>query len=230
MRTALSSLVNFLSTPTLWLYGTIGLGLIGLFGWLGYMPVDNRSDEARRGLVALEMVLSGNYIVPTLNGAPYLNKPPLFNWLIALSFQFFGRFDSLALRMPMALSWVGYTLTIFAFVRRATGNTTLAVRVSLMVALCARIWFYETLLGLIDLTFSWVIFTLLSCLHTFDRRGHYGWLYVSVYGLGAGAFLMKGLPAFVFVGLSLGVWFGATGRWRRLLHPAHGLGLASTLR
>lgn len=221
MRTALSSSLTGLSTHHVLVWSTIGLALLGLFGWLGYMPVDNRSDEARRGLVALEMVLSGNYIVPTLNGQPYLNKPPLFNWLIAASFQLFGRFDSLALRMPMALSWVGYALTIFWVVRRATNNVTLAGRVALMVALCARIWFYETLLGLIDLTFSWVIFAMLSSLYGFDRRGHYGWLYVSVYGLGAVAFLMKGLPAFVFVGLSLGVWFSATGRWRLLLHPAH---------
>lgn len=225
MRIALSSPYKLVPTDSAWLFATIGFGLVGLFGWLGYMPVDNRSDEARRGLVALEMVLSGNYIVPTLNGAPYLNKPPLFNWLIAGSFRLFGRFDSSALRMPMALSLVGYVLTIFVSVWRATNNRWLAVRVSLMVALCARIWFYETLLGLIDLTFSWVIFSLLSCLYAFDRRGQYSSLYSSVYGLGAVAFLMKGLPAFVFVGLSLLIWFGATGRWRRLLHPAHGLGL-----
>lgn len=231
MRTALSHSTALRFKNQAFIWGTVGLALLGLFGWLGYMPVDNRSDEARRGLVALEMVLSGNYIVPTLNGQPYLNKPPLFNWLIAASFRGLGRLDSLALRMPMALSWVGYALTIFWVVRRSTGNVTLAVRVALMVALCARIWFYETLLGLIDLTFSWVIFSLFSCLYLFDRRGHYGWLYVSVYGLGAVAFLMKGLPAFVFVGLSLGVWFVATGRWRLLLHPAHlgGLLLAAGL-
>ncbi|CCG98807.1 dolichyl-phosphate-mannose-proteinmannosyltransferase [Fibrella aestuarina BUZ 2] len=197
------------------------LGLLALFGWLGYMPVDNRSDEARRGLVALEMVLSGNYIVPTLNGVPYLNKPPLYNWLIAGSFRLFGRFDSLALRLPMALSLVGYALTIFAVVRRQTGNSQLAVRVALMVALCARIWFYETLLGLIDITFSWLVFSMLSCLFVFDKRQQYGWLYSCLYGLGTLAFLMKGLPAFVFIGLSLLVWFGATGRWSLLIHPAH---------
>ncbi|MEZ0608474.1 ArnT family glycosyltransferase [Fibrella sp. WM1] len=199
----------------------LALGLLALFGRLGYMPVDNRSDEARRGLVALEMVLSGNYIVPTLNGIPYLNKPPLYNWLIAGSFRLLGSFDSWALRLPMALSLVGYALTIFGVVRRQTGNGVLAVRVALMVALCARIWFYETLLGLIDITFSWLIFSMLSCLFAFDRRQQYGWLYGSLYGLGTLAFLMKGLPAFVFIGLSLLVWFGATRRWSLLFHPAH---------
>lgn len=207
------------------LIGTLVLALLALFGRLGYMPIDNRSDEARRGLVALEMVLTGNYIVPTLNGVPYLNKPPLYNWLIAGSFRLFGQFNAWALRLPMALSLIGYAFTVFQVVWRQTGNRLLAIRVSLMLVLCARIWFYETLLGLIDLTFSWVIFSMLSCVFVFDRRRQYGWLYISVYGLGALAFLMKGLPAFVFIGLSLLVWFGSTRRWHLLWHPAHLAGL-----
>ena len=34
-----------------------------------------------RALVALEMKISNNYIVPTQNGVPYCKKPPLFNYM-----------------------------------------------------------------------------------------------------------------------------------------------------
>ena len=47
-------------------------------------------DEAIRALVAQEMLWSGNYISPTMHGDIYLNKPPLFNWVLALSFTVFG--------------------------------------------------------------------------------------------------------------------------------------------
>jgi len=38
-------------------------------------------EEPRRALIAIEMITSGNYVVPHLLGEPYLNKPPMFNWL-----------------------------------------------------------------------------------------------------------------------------------------------------
>ena len=40
------------------------------------------SDEPTRGLVSLEMMIYGDYLVPTLNGMPYTNKLPLFNWIL----------------------------------------------------------------------------------------------------------------------------------------------------
>jgi 4-amino-4-deoxy-L-arabinose transferase-like glycosyltransferase len=41
-------------------------------------------EEPRRALIAQEMIHSGDYVVPRLLGEPYLNKPPLQNWLIVL--------------------------------------------------------------------------------------------------------------------------------------------------
>jgi len=38
-------------------------------------------EEPRRALISIEMITSGDYVVPRLLGEPYLNKPPLFNWL-----------------------------------------------------------------------------------------------------------------------------------------------------
>jgi len=57
--------------------------------------------------VAREMVLTGDWVTPRLNGAPYLNKPPLFYWLIALSYSARGISEGAA-RLPLALiGWLG---------------------------------------------------------------------------------------------------------------------------
>src|SRR5262249_18944139 len=47
-------------------------------------------DEGRRAEVGREMFASGDWLLPTLNGEPYYDKPPLFHWLLALTFHAFG--------------------------------------------------------------------------------------------------------------------------------------------
>src|SRR5262245_53713564 len=71
---------------------------------LGFYPMDIESDEPIRSLVALEMIYSGDYISPTLNGVLYLNKPPIFNWMIIASYKLFGEYSSFALRFPAIVS------------------------------------------------------------------------------------------------------------------------------
>src|SRR5262245_1432802 len=46
-------------------------------------------DEGRYAEIAREMVERGEWVVPVLQGEPYLDKPPLFYWLVALSYQAF---------------------------------------------------------------------------------------------------------------------------------------------
>ncbi len=47
-------------------------------------------DEGRYAGVAWEMVRSGQWLTPTLDGLPYFHKPPLFYWLTAISIEVFG--------------------------------------------------------------------------------------------------------------------------------------------
>ncbi len=60
-------------------------------------------DEGRYVGVAWEMVRSGDWLTPTLNGLPYFHKPPLFYWLTAISIKLFGTVD-LAMRMASLLA------------------------------------------------------------------------------------------------------------------------------
>lgn len=58
-----------------------GLTSMGLASW----------QEAQRVAVAREMWAAGDWLVPTINGSPYLAKPPLFYWLLLLLAAPFGR-------------------------------------------------------------------------------------------------------------------------------------------
>ena len=46
-------------------------------------------DEAWYADVARTMAERGNLLIPTWNGQPFLEKPPLFYWLTAISFKLF---------------------------------------------------------------------------------------------------------------------------------------------
>lgn len=49
-----------------------------------------RSSEGRVARVAQEMLDSGDWIVPHLNGAVRKEKPPLSSWAVALTARAFG--------------------------------------------------------------------------------------------------------------------------------------------
>ncbi|MEO0727709.1 MAG: glycosyl transferase, partial [Bacteroidota bacterium] len=72
---------------------------------LGVQPFID--DEGNRATVALEMIWSGNFITPTLHGEYYYNKPPLWNWILALSMWIHGGASEWAVRFPAVLALWG---------------------------------------------------------------------------------------------------------------------------
>lgn len=76
-------------------------------------------DEGRYVDVALQMLDSGNYMVPAYSPAELnFSKPPLTYWVIAGSMQLFGR-NTWAARLPYALAYLATLLLLFAMGRKA---------------------------------------------------------------------------------------------------------------
>jgi 4-amino-4-deoxy-L-arabinose transferase-like glycosyltransferase len=198
--------------------------LIVLVSHLGYVPLDTRSDEPRRALVALEMMLSGDYVTPTLNGERYFNKPPLYNWLIAGSYHLFGSYSPVALRFPMLVSLLLFGLTVYGAVRRYVGNTV-GFAVAMMTLTNGRVLLYDSMLGLIEITFGWVTYIAMLLVFHYTQKRQYWFLYLTTYALTAVGFLLKGLPPLAFQALTLGGWLLYTRQFRRLVHPAHLAGI-----
>ena len=79
--------------------------------------------DAVQAQIARNMITSGDWVTPRLDGVVYLEKPPLIYWLIAASYKIFGIHDWAA-RVPMALAslavcWLTTAFGIWAFGRRA---------------------------------------------------------------------------------------------------------------
>jgi 4-amino-4-deoxy-L-arabinose transferase-like glycosyltransferase len=68
--------------------------------------------EGQYAGAAREMVETHQWLLPTNDGAPRLQKPPLLYWLIIISFKLFG-VNAAAARLPVALAVVASVALIF---------------------------------------------------------------------------------------------------------------------
>jgi 4-amino-4-deoxy-L-arabinose transferase-like glycosyltransferase len=84
-----------------------GLGSLGLLG----------ADEPRYAQIGREMLQRHDWVVPTLNGAPWLEKPVLLYWMEMISYRLYGVHDWAA-RIPSAMFASGLVLAIYFFMRR----------------------------------------------------------------------------------------------------------------
>ena len=82
-----------------------------------YLPglgsVQLEHEEPRRALPGIHMLASGDWLVPRVGSEPYLRKPPLLNWAIALSCKLAGGVSELAVRLPSVLATMMLSVAIF---------------------------------------------------------------------------------------------------------------------
>lgn len=201
--------------------------LLLAFGYLlhlGTQPL--YLEEPRRAFITMELLSNNNWIVPTLWGLPYYNKPPFFNWILIGSTVLLGGMNEWTLRLPTVLfTWLIAGL-LYGIVRRPFGKKT-AIYASLFWLCSSSIAFYFSMLAEIDLFFSLVVFSSTYAIYYFHQREQLWWLFSSVYTLTAVAFLSKGIPSVVFTGLSLLTFFIWKKQFWKLFHPSHfaGFGL-----
>lgn len=216
-----NALLRIFSSPN-WLYFValfllfpallINLGMIAFI-----------DDEGIRSLVALEMKISGNYITPTLFGEYYYNKPPLYNWILLAFFKLFGTINELTARLPTIFFLLLYAGTVYYFFKKHFTKKIAFLNAFALIT-CGRILFWDSMLALIDICFSWVIFTLFMIIYHQFQKKQYFKLFVGAYFLAALGFLLKGLPALVFLGTALLAHFIFQKQFKRLFSIHHFVG------
>src|SRR3954468_9159441 len=93
---------------TLWL-----LLAVLWFGALGVRPL-YKADESRYAEISREMVASGDWVTPRLNGYKYFEKPPLQYWTTAALFSVLGEKDWVARLWTALIGFAGIALTFYA--------------------------------------------------------------------------------------------------------------------
>jgi 4-amino-4-deoxy-L-arabinose transferase-like glycosyltransferase len=119
--------------PEAWLWRAV-LALAAaanLIGSWAYGLLD--SNEGRYAAIAREMLARGDWIVPHLNGVPYLEKPPVLYWAMALSLRLFGDHEWAIRIVPWAFHVATAVLVGRLAARLASGEG--AVRAGRLAAL-----------------------------------------------------------------------------------------------
>src|SRR6266545_7361580 len=162
--------------------------------------------EGQYAGAAKEMVETHNWLLPTNNGVPRLQKPPLLYWLIIVSFKLFG-VNAAAARLPVALGSVVLVALIFLIGEKLTdywrGFLAGLIYLSFCgVFLLARIVMPEPLVSAL------VAGAIFCGLCGYQRRRHRSAWFAGFWICSALACLTKGLlgivyPAAIFLLLSI---------------------------
>ena len=175
-------------------------------------------DETRYAEIPREMIVSGNYISPHLNGVRYFEKTPFSYWAFAVSFKLFGM-NRFALRLPcmlamLATAWIICLLTGHYYDDRRTGLLAAAVFASMpFVYLLAGTAITDMILTLF-VTAATVTFFLAAQDET-PMKKKIGLLILCGVSCGL-AFLTKGFLAFAVPAVTLAPYLIWDKKWKKL--------------
>jgi len=189
---------------------------------LGIYPLS--LEEPRRGLIALEMMINENIWVPTQAGELYYRKPPVYNWLLIISYQLFGQASELAVRFFSVFSHLLSGVLLFFFVRRYVAKE-LALLTVFSFLVSVDILTYFSALGEIDLFYALTTSLSIFLIYYFGERNQNWWLFSLVYVLTALGFLTKGLTSLPFTAISLLVYFIHRRKFKQLISLQHTFGI-----
>lgn len=208
--TSLSYLLFFLlfALALLW---NLGLTAIG-------------TDEPTRTIVAQEILIQNNWFYTTINGVPYYNKPPLYNWIIIGFYKITGSKSEFVTRLPVVISILLIIGTLYFWLKKYF-TKEIALLAGLIFLTGSRVWLYDSMLGLIDMFFGLLIILMFVLVYELEKLKKYTLLFVLTYLIIAICFLMKGLQALVFQAVTLLAWFIYKKDFKRLFYWSHFLGI-----
>jgi len=154
-------------------------------------------SDAILAQAARNMLTSGDWVTARLDGVPYLEKPALYYWPLAISYKIFGVHDWAA-RIPNALAVIGLALLtaafgVWAFGKRAGFYAGLCVATCIGLFLFTRIVIPDVLL---TFTIALAMWGFVRALDEEEAHPRF-WAFVLAASLGTGL-LIKSLVAVVF--------------------------------
>ncbi len=220
LATARSSVFRWLEPQALLLALVV---ILIFFTRLGDLTL--RGEETRRARVALEMLETGDWIVPREQGRLFPDRPPLGNWLIALSMLITGSSGTVAVRLPTVLVTLATALVVYGYTRGFLGRNA-ALAAGLAYATSGQI-LQLGMLAETEATLTLMVGASLLLWHLGYLRGWPASLTWTLgYGFAALAALAKGPQGPIYLVSAAVLYLVCRRDWRFLLSGGHVLGLA----
>ncbi|HTF33437.1 MAG TPA: glycosyltransferase family 39 protein [Myxococcota bacterium] len=202
-----------------WIAAVVVSGLALLWRLGGYPLV--QPDEGRNAEIAREMEASGSWLIPTLDGIPYLDKPALYFKLVGRSMVLLGN-SEWAARLPSALFGLATLGLVFAICKREYTTARAATAVIMVATSPLYIMYSRLVIFDMALTFFVTAAVLAGfCAERLPGLVRWRWHAAGAVAAGLGT-LVKGPVGFVEPALVLTTFFLLEGRrdaLRRLFAP-----------
>ena len=169
--------------------------------------------DSVQAVIARNMLFSGDWVTAKLDGIKYLEKAPLWYWMIAVCFKFFGVYDWTA-RIPVVLSavllcWLTYYIARWATSDKVGLYAGIVLATSSGLFLFTRVLIPDVCLTLFITLSLWCFLRALEP----DELNHRLWAATCAAAIALGI-LLKGLIACLFPVSIAGIYLLATGKWR----------------
>ena len=177
------------------------LFFLSFYGLGSYGLLDN--NEGLYGQIPREMLETGRYIIPHLNGVPYIEKPPLLYWLIAGIYKISGVSETTARFIP-ASAGLGLSIAVYFFARAEFSVTIGRLSAFILSTLGGLIVFSRMVFFDVVLTFFLTIslfsfFQWSQTKHKNKLRLFYVFLALGILTKGFVALILEGLVVSLFL-------------------------------
>ena len=146
------------------------ISFVTIFFQLGARSLENQC-YIRYAEVAREMIRSGDWIVPRLEGELFLHKPALIIWLIALPSAFVGKVTPLLARLPSALSAVAIIGLTYFLGKRMFRDFRVGA-IAGLILLSSKEFFWQARTARADMVLTlFILFSLICFSWAYDSSG-----------------------------------------------------------
>ena len=182
---------------------------------LGRAPLGN-PDEGRYAEIPREMVASGDWVTPRLNGVNYFEKPPLVYWAVGAAITVFGRNEWAVRLVAVFFALKGIRITYVA--GRALYGRDAGIWAAVVLGTSA-LYFALGHIPLLDMAVAVLMsaalfYFLLGVREPPGTRRR--WLFYGFYACAALATLTKGPIGFMVTGAVMFLWLLVFNQWGRL--------------
>jgi 4-amino-4-deoxy-L-arabinose transferase-like glycosyltransferase len=197
---------------------TLLLFFTGLGGRDFWAPVEPRYAEIVRIMFAKD-----DWIVPTVNGDLYTDKPILYFWLVLIASHIAGQVNEWTLRLPAALAGIGFVWTTYLLGRDFYGPRVGLIAAAALATSVRVIW--EARWAHIDMVFGlFFLLTIYFGARSLLRNGSKHEILLAYVFMGL-AVLTKGLIGIVLPALLLAAFAIVRRDWRMVVDAKLPLGI-----
>jgi 4-amino-4-deoxy-L-arabinose transferase-like glycosyltransferase len=187
---------------------------------LWFLPLNTphllEPDEGRYAEIPREMVASGDWITPRLNGIKYFEKPALQYWATAVAYEFLGEHPWTVRLWPALTGFLGLLLT-WALARRLYDER--AALLAVLVQAGALLYLGMARIATLDMSLSFTLQLAMTALALMVRLSTASsWRLPALLGLGVTlAVLTKGLIGILIPGAAAALFLLIHRDWALLL-------------